>query len=85
MQFPVKNAVISLGKGDEDNHRLLPQKSTLEPIKEKKTIGDRQISETALNGNLAAYLEEVTQNNKTILVTRQDAKNAVILSDCFSF
>lgn len=42
---------------------------------------DLQISYTALRAELASYLEEVTQNSKVLLVTRQNAENAVLLSE----
>lgn len=42
---------------------------------------DTQTTYTALRADLASYLDEATQNNKAILVTRQNAENAVILSE----
>lgn len=42
---------------------------------------DSQISYSALRAELASYLDKATQDNETILVTRQNADNAVILSE----
>ena len=46
-----------------------------------KAMFDTQISYSALRADLASYLEKAAQDNKIILVTRQNAANAVVLSE----
>lgn len=41
---------------------------------------DCQISDADLKGNVTSYLQDVTRNHRTVLVTQPNGENAVILS-----
>ena len=54
---------------------------TISLYNNKKMMFDTQISYSALRADLASCLEKAAQDNKIILVTRQNAANAVMLSE----